>query len=194
MHKGKQRHFVFSSTRRKTIVNTEYTFSYTAPSVQLVDANNALLLARQGFLYDLYEDNGDVFSVKEQINSVHSKVLKSMAALGDLAPFGIRAITINPEQYSGQRCTENIEYSSAIITPRTLRAALKSVDIPDLRYAGLISFNGWRYTDSEIHAAVGGCHTEAQARRFLDILADMESRGTEGTLGLGFGGSKAMLA
>ena len=175
-------------------MNTANTHSRTAAGEQLVDANHVLYLARIGHLHDLTDDDGDVISVDEQINSAHSEVIESMAALGDFALVGIRAVTINPERYPGQRRTENIEYRSALITPRTLRSALKSVDIPGLSYPGLISFNGWRYTVSEIHGAVSGCHTEAQARRFLGILADMDSRGTEGTLGLVFGGLKAMVA
>lgn len=81
---------------------------------------------------------------------------------------GIQAITFMPEGVPGQGHREVVKYASAKVTPRTLLAALRAVNIPGLSYSPVIVINGHRVYDLQIHNVVQGCRTVAAARAYLD--------------------------
>ena len=83
---------------------------------------------------------------------------------------GVQAITFCPEGVPGQGYREIVEYASAKATPRTLLAALRAVNIPNLSYSPMIAIDGRRVYARAIHNDVQGCHTVAAAKAYLESI------------------------
>lgn len=78
----------------------------------------------------------------------------------------IAAFTFIP--VSNSERIQCVEYASALVTPRTLLKALRSVSGKRHHHAPEISINGKHFRAREIHDLCYGCHDIGEATWFLN--------------------------